>query len=111
MKRFLIFSALFPLLALAVFTAPDAFKHYLDWLVYAYLAAIIPAWITAATDWKLSAKPSIHRIAGTALTGAAITGLIAGLLWGGFSEFFSAFMALLVGAIPAALCSWLSGDQ
>jgi hypothetical protein len=60
MKRFLIFTLLFPPLALAVFTAPDGFKNFFDWLVYAYPAAIIPAWLTAGMDWKLSAKPALH---------------------------------------------------
>jgi hypothetical protein len=47
MKRLLIFTALYPPVALAVFTAPDGFKNFLDWLVYAYPAALIPAWLTA----------------------------------------------------------------
>ena len=33
MKRLLIFTALYPPVALAVFTAPDGFKNFLDWLV------------------------------------------------------------------------------
>ena len=35
MKRFLIFPALFPPLALVMFTAPDGFKNLLDWMVMA----------------------------------------------------------------------------
>ena len=105
MRRFLIFTVLYPPLALAVFTAPDGFKHFLDWLAYAYPAAIIPAWLTVVADWRLSAK---LPIVGTTFAGAAITGAIAFFLWDGFSEFFPTLMALLVGAIPAAACSWLS---
>jgi hypothetical protein len=108
MKRFLIFTLLFPPLALAVFTAPDGFKNFLDWLGYSYLLAIILAWLTLAVDWKLSAKPTHVRIVGTTFAGAAITGSIALFLWDGSGEFFPALMAVLVGAVPAAVCSWLS---
>jgi hypothetical protein len=108
MKRFLIFTLLFPPLALAVFTAPDGFKNFFYWLGYAYPAAIIPAWLTAGMDWKLSAKPTYLRIVGTTFSGAVITGSIAFFMWDGFGEFFPALMAMLVGAVPAAVCSWLS---
>jgi hypothetical protein len=111
MKRLLIFTALYPPVALAVFTAPDGFKNFLDWLVYAYPAAIIPAWLTAGMNWKLSEKPTYLRIVGTTFAGAVITGSIAFFLWDGFREFFPALMAMLVGAIPAAVCSWLSSEK
>ena len=111
MRRLPIFTLLFPPLALAVFTAPDGFKNFLDWLVYAYVAATIPALSTAGIDWKLSAKPTYLRIVGTTFAGAVITGSIAFFLWDGFSEFFPALMATLVGAIPAAVCSWLSSEK
>lgn len=82
MKRLLIFTALYPPVALAVFTAPDGFKKFLDWLVYAYPAAIIPAWLTAGMNWKLSEKPTYLRIVGTTFAGAVITGSIAFFLVG-----------------------------
>ena len=73
MKRFLIFTALFPPLALAVFIAPDTFGKdpLLDWWAVgvAYMVAIIPAWLMAGVDWALSAKPTYLRIGGTAVTG------------------------------------------
>jgi CHASE2 domain-containing sensor protein len=108
MKRFLIFTALFPPLALAVFTAPDGFKNLLDWLGTAYMVAIIPAWLTAGVDWTLSARPTYLRVLGTAVAGAVMSGSVAFFMWGGFREFFPALMAVLVGAVPAAVCSWLS---
>ena len=111
MRRLPIFTLLFPPLALAVFTAPDGFKNFLDWLVYAYVAAMIPAWLTAGMDWKLSAKPTYLRIVRTTLAGALITGSVAFFLGGGFTEFFPALMTLLVGAVPAAVCSWLSTER
>ena len=111
MRRFPIFTLLFPALALAVFTAPDGFKNFLDWLVYAYVAAMIPAWLTAGMDWKLSAKPTYLRIVRTTLAGALITGSVAFFMWDGFREFFPALMATLVGAVPAAVCSGLSSKR
>jgi hypothetical protein len=53
MKRLLIFTVLFPPIALAVFTAPDTFNHLFDWMWIAYTVAIIPAWLMAGVDWVL----------------------------------------------------------
>jgi hypothetical protein len=108
MKRFLIFTVLFPPLALAVFTAPDTFRKYLDWVEMAYMLAIFPAWLTAGVDWTLSAKPATLRVVGTAVAGAVITDSVALFMWGFFVSFWPVLMAGLVGAIPAAVCSWLS---
>ncbi len=108
MRQFLIFTFLFPPLALAVFTAPDGFTNILAWLGYAYLFATVLAWLTMAVDSKLSAKPNHVRIVGTTLSGAVLTGSIALFLGGGDSEFLPVLMAVLVGAIPAGACSWLS---
>jgi hypothetical protein len=114
MRQVLIFSALFPPLALIVFVAPETISHleipsyFWGSIPLAYLGAMLPAWLSAAMDWKLSSEPTYLRIVGTAATGALITGSIASFMWGGFSELFPALMATLVGAIPAAVCSWLS---
>ncbi len=108
MKQFLIFTLLYPPLALAVFTAPDGFRNFLDWFAYAYLLATILAWLTMAVDGKLSAKPTHVRIMGTTFAGAMITGSIAFILGDGLGEFSLALMSMLVGAVPAAVCSWLS---
>jgi hypothetical protein len=75
----------------------------------AYTVAIIPAWLLAGVDWALSAKPTYFRIVGTAVAAALIGDSIAFFLWGGLRELFPALMAGLVGAVPAAACSWLSG--
>jgi len=108
MKRALIFTVLFPPIALAVFTAPDTFENLFDWTWIAYTVAIIPAWLMAGVDWALSAKPTYLRIVGTAVAAALIGDSIAFFLWGGLRELFPALMAGLVGAVPAAVCSWLS---
>jgi hypothetical protein len=108
MKRFLIFSVLFPPLALAVFTAPDGFKNFLSWIGSAYMIAIIPAWFMAGTDWLLSAKGAYLRIVGVALVGAVITVSVALFMWGFFAGYWPVLMAGLVGAVPAGVCSLLS---
>jgi uncharacterized membrane protein YhaH (DUF805 family) len=107
MKRFLIFPVLFPPLALVVFTAPDGFKNVLDWMVMAYAIAVIPALLLAWVDWALSAKPL--RVMGTAVTAALAAVLIVLFMSGGSDELWPVLMVGLVGGVPAAVCSWLSG--
>jgi hypothetical protein len=70
MKRFLIFTVLFPPLVLVVFIVPDLVSDrdfaeigLLFWMLgFAYLLAVIPAWLTAGVDWALSAKPLYLRL-------------------------------------------------
>jgi hypothetical protein len=72
MKRILIFTALFPPLALLIFCAPDVITRHdfkmLDFtsLQMAYIIAVIPALLSAAVDGAL------HRVLGTTIAGAAI---------------------------------------
>ena len=114
MKRFLIFTVLFPPIALLVFNAPDVIARHdfrlLDLTTFglAYGIAMIPAWLSAAVDWALSAKPTWLRVAGTAVVVAAIADSLALFMWGFFAGIWPVLMAGLVGAIPAAVCSWLS---
>jgi hypothetical protein len=111
MKRFLVFAALFPPLALVVFNAPDVVMHrdfkLLDFttLGLSYAIAIIPALILAAVDSKW------RSLQGTTIAGALMSGSIAFFLWDGFRELFPALMAFLLGGVPAAVCSWLSKEQ
>jgi hypothetical protein len=90
MKRILVFSALFPPLALIVFVAPETIAHlaipsyFWPSIPAAYLVAMLPAWLSAAADRWLSTNPALLRIAGTTAAGAVITGSLAGFLWGGF---------------------------
>ncbi len=108
MKRFLIFGALFPPLALVMFNAPDVIMRHdfrlldLVTLGMAYTIALIPALLVAAVDRKW------NSIAVTAIAGALMSGSLACFLWDGFRELFPALMALLVGGVPAAVSSWLS---
>jgi hypothetical protein len=118
MKRLLIFTALFAPLGLLVFMASDPLGlHKLphmgllfSMLGDAYLAALIPAWLSAAMDWALSVKPRYLRLLGTAATGALA--VMAELVLLHFGEILTSgvafLMITLIGAVPAAVCSWLS---
>jgi branched-subunit amino acid transport protein len=102
---------------LVIFNAPDVIMRHdfrlLDLVTFglAYVVAIIPAWLTAGADWALSAKPTYLRIVGTAVAGAVITDSVALFMWGFFAGYWPVLMAGLVGAIPAAVCSWLSSEK
>lgn len=112
MKRFLIFTVLFPPLALAVFVAPDAISSrdfmevgLLVWMLgFAYLFAVVPAWLTAGVDWALSAKPFYFRLVATMVVAAILAELIARSL----GQRGEVLTFGLMGAIPAAVCSWMS---
>jgi hypothetical protein len=106
MMRFLIFPALFPPLALVMFTAPDGFKNLLDWMVMAIRDRDYPGLAVGLVDWALSAKPL--RVTGTAVTAALAAVLIVLFMSGGSDELWPVLMVGLVGGVPAAVCSWLS---
>jgi hypothetical protein len=116
MKRFLIFGVLYPPLALLVAIAaiPEA-RSYLDasfvfWMLgIAYIVGLVPALLSATADWGLSENPIHIRPMGTAVAGAA--SIMAAVAAFNFGEMLVApvvFLIALMGAIPAALCSWLS---
>jgi hypothetical protein len=73
-------------------------------LGYAYLIAVIPAWLTAGVDWALSAKPFYLRLVAT-MAVAAISAELTARYLGQRGEVLTFG---LMGAIPAAVCSWLS---
>jgi len=107
MKRFLIFTVLFPPLALVIFNAPDVIMRHdfrlldLVTLGLTYTFAVIPALILAWVD------QSFHTL-GTTIAGAAISYLAAFIIGFPFLDYRATLMIGLVGAIPAAACSWLS---
>jgi hypothetical protein len=113
MKRLVIFTVLFPPLALVVFIVPDVISHrdllemgLLFWMLgYAYLIAVIPAWLTAGVDGALSAKPLYLRLVAT-MAAATILAVLTARYLGQRGETLTFG---LIGAIPAAVCSWLSG--
>lgn len=110
MKRLLIFTLLFPPLVLAVFVAPMGRDFleigFLFWMLgFAYLWALVPAWLTAGVDWALSAKPIYLRLVATVVVASIMAVLTARSLGQqGEVVYFG-----LMGAIPAAVCSLLSG--
>jgi hypothetical protein len=108
MKRFLIFTLLVPPLALIIFSAPDVImRHDFRFVDPAtvsvtYTFAVIPALILAWVD------QAFHRLAGTTIAGAAIACLAAFIVGFPFLDYKATLMIGLIGAIPAAVCSWLS---
>jgi hypothetical protein len=118
MTRLLIFTALFAPVGLLIFMASDPLGlHKLPhasllftMLGDAYLAALIPASLSAAADWALSEKPIYLRLLGTAATGAVV--IMTGLILLHFGEMLSSgvafLMIALIGGIPAAVCSLLT---
>ena len=117
MKRLLIFTALFPPLALLIYISPDVISRrefppmrlMFAILGFAYLFALIPAWLTAAVDWSLSSKPFYLRLFATMVAGAAIAELTAQYLSHDMRD--ALLIVGLMGAIPAAVCSWLSREK
>jgi hypothetical protein len=117
MRRILVFTALFPPLVLAVFVVPGMVSHrdFLEmelgfwiWMLgFAYLLAVVPAWLTAGVDWALSPKPLYLRLVATMIVAAIMAELTARNL-GQRGEILT-YMAM--GAIPAAICPWLSSPD
>ena len=114
MRRLLVFTALFPPLALFVYIAADqlwreglpGIGFLASLLAMAYVLAIIPGWLTAGVDWALSRRPLYLRIVATMLVAALIAELVARYMG---QPSFDAPVAI-AGAVPAAVCSWLSDE-
>ena len=113
MIRLLTFAAVFPPGAMLVFMSPDivskgipASDDLLAWLIASYPIAIIPALLMAAVDRALAKQPL--RLAKTTAVGGLMSASVTLFLWSGHADLWSVAMAFLVGASPAAVCSWLS---
>ncbi len=110
--RFLIFTVLFPPLVPLVYIAADPVLlrdppgfGFLMWLMgYAYVLALIPAWLTAGVDGVLSSKPLYLRLIVVMPVAAVLAELVARSLGQPYLDWTTAMM----GAIPAAVCSLLS---
>jgi hypothetical protein len=115
MKRFLIFTVLFSPLALVVYVIPFAYVEgvpepgfVLYLMGFAYALAIVPGWVAAIADWLLSAK-RFHFIS-TMVVGAGMAHLVAWYM--GDPMYPQEIISVaLTGAIPAAVCSWLSNTS
>jgi len=117
MKRFLVFTALFSPLALLVYVTPLVIHEgapKLDFVMFlmgfAYVLAIVPGWVAACADWMLSAKPFYLRAIASMAVAAVMAQLVAWYL-GNLMVRSEMIAVTLTGAIPAAVCSWLSGRQ
>jgi hypothetical protein len=125
MRRFLIFAALFPPLAFAVTfwgmlqilnwalgEHSTADYHQLVLLPVAYVIVMVPALLTALVDDVLVRRNVRYRILWTALAGymfifaPLLTALLTGSVHGPYLLLLG-----IIGAVPAAICSWLSGSK
>ena len=116
MKRVLVFTALFPPLVAVLFIAlvtPDVVSPrdvlemglFFIWISgFAYLWAIVPGLLTAGVDWALSEKPLYLRLVATMV----VAGFMAVLMARQFGQRGEVLTFGAMGAIPAAVCSWLS---
>jgi Family of unknown function (DUF5413) len=118
MKRFLIFLLLGPLLGYLVFLLRDAaageifggFMGTIFGLPFAYLFGLPIVIIMWVEDWLLSDKITL----GTKIATSACVGYIGCIVMllatsARHIEIVHILSFGLVGAIPAATCSWLSG--
>lgn len=108
--RILVFPLLMPQFALFVFVAPSILKEGLPkasfWLFaeqFAYFIVLIPACFAAVVDGMLYKQ---HRCVRLAITACA-TAVLA-LVWARYLGERPSVHYASVGAIPAALCSWIS---
>ena len=110
MKRLLIFTLIFPPIALVVFNAPDMIAgrfNLMDFnaLQMAYVTAVIPAWLLAAFDrWQ-------NSVWATTGAGAALGYVAVFCIGFPFADPFAILMVGLVGAVPAMVCAWLSAAR
>ena len=110
MKRLLIFLVLFPAIATAAFylvtyILTGATQDSGTGPVLIYLVFIVPGLLVALLDW-LAARSSVPAVIITTLLTYGTTVLVMALLLGWSKQ----VLALgLICAIPAGLCSWLSG--
>ncbi len=114
MKRIPIFSALFPPLALLFYVSPLLISEgvpKVDFLLtlvgLAYMFALVPALVVAGADWTLSAKPFYLRLIPTMAVAAVLAHAIA-WYFGDPMDLREIIFVAATGAIPAAVCSWLS---
>ena len=107
MKRFLVYLLLFPAIAAAalyavIYILTGAVVDSLSGPAFICLLFIGPALVVASVDWLVS-RTRLPGVISTTLFAYAVSALSAA--WAGTID---VLVFGLVGAIPAALCSWLS---
>ena len=125
MRRFVVFATLFPLLAFLVslwgilqilnwsLGAESTIDyHQLILLPLAYVMVLLPAMLTAVVDDVLARRKTRYRIVWTAFAGymfifiPLLAALLTGSIHGPYLLLFG-----IIGAVPAAICSWLAGSK
>ena len=125
MRRFIIFAGLFPPLAFVV--AMWGMLQILNWVLgekstaefgqlillpLAYMLTILPALLTAVVDDGLARKNVRFRMLWTALAGYVtifvplLPSVLTRSVHGPYLLLFG-----IIGAVPAAICSWLAGPK
>lgn len=114
MKRFLIFPLLFPALVLVVLCVATMFREplvalqaFLDLLGFAYVIALIPGMLLSFVDHGLARTSLNVRLFAISVAGAVVALATARHL-GQSLRNHDAILVAAMGAIPAAICSWLS---
>ncbi|MBR0704413.1 DUF5413 family protein [Bradyrhizobium diazoefficiens] len=120
MRRWSIFVLIGPLVGFLVLVAlgggfqSHAVEAFLLMLPFAMVAGVVPAIITASFDYLFEkwGLQQLHRLIGVAIVGygAAYLLTFANLAEATPLVFFE-FRWGLVGAVPAVICSWLSGSS
>jgi hypothetical protein len=125
MKRFLIFAAVAPPLGFIIAFwvmlqianwlagAPSTFDlQHVAMLPTVYAFGLIPALLFAWFDHVLARRQVCYRIALTTLFAYAISYVpLLGAFRFGFMHEPSMLLLGLIGAVPAAVCSWLATDR
>lgn len=124
MRRFLVFAALFPLLAFivafwgmlqilnwALGENSTADYHQLILLPVAYVIVLLPAMLTGLVDHALAQRKLRYRVLWTAFAGYLFIylPLLVALLTGLHGPYLLLFG--IIGAVPGAICSWLAGSN
>jgi hypothetical protein len=125
MTRFLIFAAMAPPLGFVV--AFWMMLQIANWLVGSpitfdvaqimmlptiYLVGLIPALLAAWFDHALAKRIVSYRVVLTALFGYAISYLpLSPAFWTSFAHGPDVLLFGLIGAVPAAVCSWLAAER
>ena len=125
MKRFLIFAAVAPPLGFIIAFwvmlqianwmagAPSTFDlQHVVMLPTVYVFGVIPALLIAWFDQVLAQRQMSYRIALTASFAYALSYVpLLGAFQLGFMHEPSAVLLGLIGAVPAAVCSWLATER
>jgi hypothetical protein len=110
MKRFLIYLLLFPAIATSslyavLYILTGAEVDSLSGPAFCYLMFIGPALVVALVDWG-AARTRIPSVIAATLFACLVS--VLAVTWAGTID---VLVFGLVGAIPAALCSWLSREK